>query len=665
MCGIAGAVGFIDDSIRDAIARADRCHAHRGPDASGLWCSGGAGEVESRGVVLAHRRLAILDLSEAGAQPMIDADTGCVIIFNGEVYNFQDIRRDLEREGLSFHSECDTEVILKAVAHWGPGCVERFRGMFAYAVWDPRSGEVHMARDRVGIKPLYLMPVEREGVRGGTTLLFASELRSLLATGLSERRLDPAGLASYLWNGFCTGPVTMVRGLSLLPSGHRLTLRPGTPEEPRTWEGDLSYLGARPTAFWHLPSARGTKTSRDDVKDALRESVRLRLIADVPLGVFLSGGVDSSAVAAMAVQARRDDPHSVKTFNIGFEDEQFDESRYARAVAQGLGTDHREVLLTEDTFGSGLGAALASIDQPTFDAINTYFVSRAVREAGVTVALAGTGGDELFGGYRSFRDVPRAVRLNALTPVVWPLLRAGARWWAGRQGVEGVPAQTRWGKLADVLEGDGIPGLYQKSYALFTQEFQRLLLSNRAWDARLDSGVPALVYGLPMSKTPLELEGEPTLHAISMLELSQFIGERLMRDTDTASMAVSLEVRVPLLDHALIEAVAGLDEATRFQPLGQKRLLRELALSGLDPAIFDRPKSGFVLPFDRWLGQSLRERMRDTFNDAELCGSIGLNAATVAQLWRAWEAGGKGLYWSRVWAIFVLLWWCREHEVTL
>lgn len=649
MCGIAGAVGFVDDAIAEAVAKADRAHKHRGPDAHGFWRSDDT--VTPRGVVLAQRRLAILDLSPAGAQPMFEPRTGCAIVFNGEVYNYQAIRDELRPLGWDFHSDCDTEVILKAYVQWGSGCVTRFRGMFAYAIWDPRERTLHIARDRVGIKPLYYTHVTQPD--GATTFVFASELRSLLESGLVQRQLDAMGLATYLWHGFVVGPGTLVRGVSLLPQGTHVTLRAGEAMPP-------------PERYWSIPGGQ-SETGSDPVSalgEELAEAVRLRLIADVPLGVFLSGGVDSSAVAALAVKAAGRG-EAIHTFNISFDEPEYDESRYATAVAKGLGTNHTDIRLSESMFRGQLDAALASIDQPTFDHINSYFVSRAVREAGVTVALAGTGGDELFGGYRSFEDIPRAMAWGRrLSPVPEPVLRAAAgavSRFKGGAAVADVPVQTRWGKLGDALSSRGdLLELYQLAYGLFTPSLLQEL-SDTAAAAGATFGLPPAVHAQWLAA----IDGNPTLHAITMLELSSFIGERLMRDTDAASMAVALEVRVPLLDHEVIARAAAVDPERRFLPARKKMLLRELALDGLDAAIFDRPKSGFVLPIDMWCRQSLRQRVGDTLRDRAACERVGLNPDTVARLWQAFEQNAPGLYWSRLWSLFVLLWWCERYELSL
>jgi len=643
MCGIAGAVGATHEAAREAVLRASAQQAHRGPDADGFWASDPAGP----GLVLAHRRLSILDLSEAGRQPMEDPESGICLCFNGEIYNYRELRGELEGRGRHFRTGTDTEVILQAFATWGVQSIERLRGMFAFALWDPAHRRTLLARDRLGIKPLYLARVPIGEAR--QVMLFASELRALLATGRVSARLDPGSVARYLWNGFVPGPTTILRDVRSLDPGTWLLLDEagGTIQERRYWS----------------PGAAAAATTRDPASFSacLSEASRQHLASDVPLGVFLSGGIDSSAVAALAAQ---ESGARLQTFTVALEESDLDESSHARAVAAALGTDHHEIRLTQETFVGMLPEALASLDQPTFDAINTHCVSRAVREAGITVALAGTGGDELFGGYRSFVDIPRAARAARWLGLVpeGALRRAASLASRGLVRHAGdVPPQTRWGKLGDVLATRGrLVELYQVSYALFTQELLNELVAS--------TPDPASSYGLPPTRARLLeawVQDEPVLNAISLLELSSFLGERLLRDTDAASMAVALEVRVPLLDHEVVEQALSLDARRRFRPLGRKQVLRDVALAQLDPRLFDRPKSGFVLPFDIWCREELRPAMHARFEDAALCEAVGLRPEAIGRLWRAWSANAPGLYWSRVWAPYVLLHWAAEHRASL
>lgn len=660
MCGIAGAVGSLSlvrssdvsvgERVAECVARVSHALRHRGPDGQGTWST------ERREVVFAHRRLAIIDLSEAGAQPMVHAASGCAITYNGEIYNFQELRRELESGGESFFSNSDTEVVLKAFVRWGLDAVPRLRGIFAMAIWDPRSRSVHLVRDQMGIKPLY-WTIVRGGALGGETLLFASELRSLLASGVVPRRLDPAGVASFLAQGFVVGPNTMVEGVKLLPSASILTVAAGA------GSGESNAISLK--RYWELPSGAAGRTTEEELHEVLAKTVRMQLVSDAPLGIFLSGGIDSSAVAALASETA---PDAVHTFTIGFEEESLDESRYAAAVAAAIRSRHTAVVLSEEDFLAQLPGAMTAIDQPTFDAINTYFVSRAARSAGMTVALAGTGGDELFGGYRSFVELPKLMRATSWLPgrLLDGVIRSTARTAGGTfwDVLRRSPPQTRWGKLADVTRAaNDLLALYQVSYSIFTAETQERLASSAVRNAQSEQ-----VFGLPVAVADNwrdRVRDQELLHAISLLELSSFIGERLLRDTDAASMAVALEVRVPLLDHVLYETVAGLDPARRFSPVLKKQALRRAALGRLDPSLFDRPKSGFVLPIARWTKSGLRAELDRLFADTELIGRVGLNAATVQTLWSSYTSGKRGLHWSRVWSIYVLLAWCKSHDVLL
>jgi asparagine synthase (glutamine-hydrolysing) len=653
MCGIAGAVGGCGPVVQAAVGRIQRALTHRGPDDQGAWQQI---DPAQRGVVLAHRRLAILDLSPRGHQPMRDPQTGDVIIFNGEIYNFRALRRELEASGARFESETDTEVILKAYGRWGIECVARLAGMFAFALWDAQANTLHIVRDRLGVKPVYVTRLENE--HGPPTVLFASELRALLASGLVPRRLDPTALATTVWHGFPIEPRTMIEGVRLLGAGQRVTAAPS---------GRLSA----PITYWSPPSKAEAADAKRDGDDpshatlaALKQSIESRLISDAPLGVFLSGGVDSTAVAAVAARAS-DAP--VRTFSVTFDESGYDESAFAREAAKRLGTAHQTLHLSEARFADQLEDGLGCLDQPSFDALNTYVISRAVREAGLTVALSGTGGDELFGGYRSFRDLPWAQQWSRrMRRVPAPLRRVAAkavmRWQNGPPGA--VPPQTRWGKLDDALNSEGdLAALYQTDYALFSQAF-----FERLFDGRANAAGGATGFGLEPAQLDARraaIKNQSTLAAIARLERMTFLQQRLLRDTDAASMASSLEVRVPLVDHTVLERATALDDAQRFAPLGRKRLLQKLAAPEVPASFFDRPKAGFVLPIERWAHARLGRQIDRTLRDGALCRSVGLSPEAVASLWQAFQQNAPGIYWSRVWTLFTLLRWCERHGVTL
>jgi asparagine synthase (glutamine-hydrolysing) len=412
--------------------------------------------------------------------------------------------------------------------------------------------------------------------------------------------------------------------------------------------------------FWRVPERpRGADLDEAQLAAILEEGLRLHLASDVPLAVFLSGGIDSSAMANLA---QRGAPRPIHTFTLAFEEQELNEGPIARRIAGAIGTDHHEVVLTEGQFVENLEAALDSLDQPTFDGLNAYYMSRAIRDAGFTVALSGTGGDELFGGYGSFRDlpalqrwsrrarwVPRGLQVAAARLATWPLRRSGGE----------VPPQTRWAKLPEMVRhGDDLLALYQLAYALFLPGFQRELLSP-GFATPLADGLPA-----PMrQRLSAEVRGRSPLSAIAVMEQRLFLGERLLRDNDVASMAASLEQRVPLVDQHLFESVDRLPDGARFSPLGRKAVLRRIGLRGLDPSLFERPKSGFVLPFDRWIRSGLRAAMDRTLRDPQAVGPTGLDPAAVGRLWRAFIDGAPGMYWSRVWSIYVFVRWCHRHGV--
>jgi asparagine synthase (glutamine-hydrolysing) len=644
MCGIAGILGRVSDRNRAALKRMSDAMAHRGPDAEGSWES--PPDARGLGAMLAHRRLAILDLSPGGAQPMVDPVSGQVIVFNGEIYNYQALRDRLAASGQTFRSTGDTAVLLRALGVYGREAVGSLRGMFAFASWDPARRKLLLARDPLGIKPLYLARCADAGA--DWSLAFASEVRALLASGLlGKPRLNPHAAASMVWNGFVVGPETVVEGVeSLWPGQVRVFDPPGAEE---LQQGSWAVERKRPPE----------PLNEADLATVLDQCLRLHLISDVPLGVFLSGGIDSSVVANLAQKAARERIH---TFTLAFEEEQFNEGAVARRIATAIGTQHQEVVLTEQRFLAQLEVALDSLDQPTFDGLNSYYMSQAVREAGFTVALVGTGGDELFGGYPSFRELPLLQRwVERLRWLPRGALVAAARLLASRLQRSGgaIPPQTRWAKLPEMVRrGEDLLSLYQLAYALFLPEFHRELLGE-ALASALDQGLPAAMR----SRLVEETASHSPLSAISVMEQRLFLGERLLRDNDAASMSASIEQRLPLVDRVLFESVGRLPDETRYAPIGKKSLLRRIGLRGLDPVLFDRPKMGFLLPFDRWIRLGLNKAIDGTLRDAAAVDAVGLNPGAVQRLWQAFLDGAPGLYWSRVWAIYVLVRWCQRHGV--
>jgi asparagine synthase (glutamine-hydrolysing) len=645
MCGIAGIVGVGSDANHSALVRMTDSMRLRGPDAHGHWTS--PADQYQRCVMFGHRRLAILDLSPSGVQPMQLPETNDCIVLNGEIYNFESLRAELQDRPSALASPGDTAVLLRLLSRHGGRALPRLRGMFAFAYWDTASQRLLLVRDPLGIKPLYFARNPRPD--SDWSLIFASEVRAILASGLlSEHRLDPRAVASVLWNGFTVAPNTAVVGVeSLLPG-------------EAAWFDRSGRLLER-LSYWQYPTPEhGPAADFEELQDALAESVRAHLISDVPVGVFLSGGVDSSAVANLAA---RSGTATINTFTLAFEEAERNEGDIAKQVAQAIGTHHTEIVLTESDFLARLAPALASLDQPSFDGLNSYFMSRAVRDAGFTVALVGSGGDELFGGYTSFRDLPKLHAFNRLlgpfSSVAAKLLRQQVRWRSDQTG-QSFEAQTRWAKLPDMLAAGGsMVDLYQLAYALFLPANQQRLLGDGLV-------VPELTSGLPTQRKRMleqELAGLGMLASISTLENRVFLGERLLRDTDAASMAASIETRLPLVDATLLSVVSRIPDAQRFGPVRLKGLLRRAGLKGLDPALFDRPKSGFELPFDRWLRSALGKEIEHTLLDRTAVAQAGLNPPEVRRLWLAFKAGTKGLYWTRVWAIYALIRWTQTQRV--
>jgi asparagine synthase (glutamine-hydrolysing) len=640
MCGLAGIVGRVGEGNRAALRRMTDAMAHRGPDGDGLWM--GPADARGWGAMLGHRRLSILDLSTAASQPMIDPERGDVAVLNGEIYNYVEIREALAAEGHSLWSTGDTAAMLRHLSVHGFDAARDLRGMFALAMWDPRRQELLLARDSLGIKPLY---IARNPDRDGDwTIAFASEVRALLRSGLLRSpRLRASAVATVVWNGFTTAPETIVEGIDSLWPGEQIVLSQNGAElrRSRYWtQADLPRAGS---------------ASQEDVAAALEDSVRRHLASDVPLGVFLSGGVDSSAVANIARRVSRDPVHS---FTLAFTEQERNEGDIARAVSQAIGTEHHEILLRQGDFLARLDEAIGSLDQPSFDGLNSFFMSQAVADAGFKVALVGSGGDEMFGGYPTFRDLPAMAQWSRRSRLVPQSLRQiaakGISAWKSPAD-HGFPPQTRWAKLpAMAAAGEDILALYQYAYALFLPQTHHALLGQQP--------VAGGAYGLPQSTVDAlrrEIAGRSDLAAVAALEQRLFLGERLLRDTDSTSMAASIEIRTPLVDQSLLEVVSGLPEHGRFSPVTTKRVLREVGLRGLDPLLFQRPKSGFELPYDRWLKSALADRVGKTLEDSALVAAAGLSPDAVSRLWRAYTAGAPGLYWTRIWVLYSLVDWAR------
>lgn len=573
MCGIALQFAYGSRAPLPDGAALDRMSHRlrvRGPDGVGTWAS-----ADGR-AALAHRRLAILDLSERGAQPMRSADGSCVITFNGEIYNFRVLRAELEARGRRFATECDTEVLLHLWAEKGEAMVHDLRGMFAFAIWDERHQGLFLARDAFGIKPLYVAD-------DGQTLRAASEVKALLAAGGVDTRPEPAGHVGFFLWGHVPEPYTLYRGIRALPAGSTMWVARDTAPVVRPYASVTSMLA----------SAESEATTSDlpveeQLREALLDSMEHHLVADVDVGVFLSAGLDSTTLAAFANEAGA----RLRTVTLGFEEFRGtpnDETPLAELAARHYGAQHTTHWITRDDFRRQFNLLLERMDQPTTDGVNTFFVARAAAQSGLKVALSGLGGDELFAGYPSFRQVPRIARTLGKVP-------AAARLGRGFRAVS-VPLLKRFTspKYAGLLEyGSSYGGAYLLRRGMFLP-FELPAIMD-----------PELVReGWRELETLARLEG--TLGGIanghlrvSALEATWYMRNQLLRDTDWASMTHALEVRVPLVDWTLWRRVAPL---LRAMPVAGKRMMALTAQPPLPSAILDRAKTGFVIPTRDWMQQ--------------------------------------------------------------
>jgi asparagine synthase (glutamine-hydrolysing) len=560
---------------------------HRGPDSSGEWTS-----PDGR-CWLGGTRLAIVDLSPAGAQPMTDPASGNVLVANGEIYNHRALRAQLG-PNVNWKGTSDTETLLEGYARWGHDVLQHLKGMFAFAIYDAEREELFLARDRLGIKPLYYS-TDANGFRAG------SEVRLLGAARPSE--IKGQAISGYLQWGACPERNLLYSNLRVLPAGHAMTIaRQG---ETRTWR------------CW--PSRKAFVSSPDNVprqvRDLIDQAVDEHLLSDVPVASFLSGGIDSSIVTAVAAQKLE---KKLQTFSVGFDVAEFDETAIAQEIAERYRTDHHRIQLTEEEVIHSVTEAVEKLDLPSVDAINTYIVSRAVAAHGVKVALSGLGGDELFGGYPSFRDVPR---LKLLAGFPRPLRNILGRVAGLGDRLADLPAQAGAGELA-------------------------------RWRRRFFTDDMIRRAGLPAAPAPFECPVElPDDYArVSWAELTGYMRRMLLRDADQMSMAVSLELRVPFLDHELVEYVLGLPEAVKKPYPGPKGLLVEACRDLLPPSVYRRPKTGFVLPMKVWmlgpLASFVEEGRRETVSRRLL------PSAFVNEISGAFQSGR--LHWTRLWSIVVL-----------
>jgi asparagine synthase (glutamine-hydrolysing) len=629
MCGIAGIIGRDRERVRDATSRMTAALVHRGPDDHGIEVL----PFGSSWVGLGQRRLAIQDLSPLGRNPMRHDPSDCWITYNGEVYNFPKLRADLERDGERFKSGSDTEVVLTGIARHGPSFIKRLEGMYAFALFDPRgqNPRLTIVRDPAGIKPLFV--AEAEGC-----FLFASEVRAILACGFVPRRISRAAVAGLLAYGSVPQPLSLFDAIRMNPPGSWQTIR----ATASGWTADT------PNVWWNPPEPE--QPQGDVVAETrrhLEQAVRDHLISDVPVGVFLSAGLDSSIVAGFAAKCSP----AIRTFTVGFADQpDFDEIGIASVTARRFGLPHTPIRIPATDAEAAAAEWFAKADQPSMDGLNTFVISKAIRAEGIKVALCGLGADELFGGYPSFRDVPKVRSLAR--KIGW--LPSPVRRTVAYMLTVTKPAVVRQ-KLSDMLGGDSTAGrlALQRRRVMSDQQFAEFGLSSTDCGLTSDWLPPEAAAWIP------DDNADPGW-AVSVVESRFYQTNVLLRDSDANGMAHALEIRVPFLDQRLLNFAHRLPGSVRFPPdKPQKALLREAAADILHEDLLKRPKTGFALPLRRWMTGPLRstcEAGLKTLNESGLVRPGGVDA-----IWNAFLADPESQVWSRALTLVALGDYLRRH----
>jgi asparagine synthase (glutamine-hydrolysing) len=604
------------ERTRAAVSTMIGASYHRGPDGNG------SAEVVlgESALVLGHTRLSIIDLTDYARQPMWHPETGSCLIFNGEIYNFRQIRGELESCGETITSSGDTEVLLKALVRWGEAALPKFEGMFAFAYWDGRAQQLLLVRDPMGIKPLYYHS------RAGE-IIFASEVKVIVRSGACSTTLNPDAVNSFLSYGAVIGPETIHREIRELKPGHLLRVNTrGETSCAEYWslQGALAKQRGRVAES----AARNFDDAVGRIEERLEGAVNSQLVSDVPVGIFLSGGVDSSLLTLLGAKLAKS---PITLLTVAFPEAEFSELPYARQIAQAVPHRHEVVTLTPENLREQLPAALSAMDQPTVDGINTFLISRVGASLGLKVLLNGIGGDELFGGYTTFAKVPQLLRFgNFARPVAGILSKLRTR----------NPIQ--WKKVADAGPLRGLAEAYL---------LQRSIRWRRDQGGAFAASEEASIAGLSND-----------FQKIAALELEIYARNQLLRDADVFSMASSVELRVPLLDLQLLDAALSLPAEFHFEGKRGKRITRRILQDLLGEPIPHRRKMGFTLPWQQWLRQSLLPTITAVIGDRSLYQPMGLDPNYGDDLLAGWQRGDRFHSWSEVWSLFVLLHWQQHTE---
>jgi len=619
MCGLAGILNLQKNAVDPAmIRRMSNCMAHRGPDADGFY-------VKDE-IALGHRRLSIIDLSVTANQPMFDLSGRYCLLFNGEIYNFKDVKKELH--DYPFATNSDSEVILAAYIRWGAACLEKLAGMFVIVIWDLQEHQLFIARDRMGVKPLYYYHDQEH-------FAFASEVRALMATGLVKKRLNHVAVNEFLEFQSIGFPHSIIENVNQLQAGCYLTVKGQKIEIKKYWD----ITSVRRTVGYH-----DKLSIQKQLRELLMQSVERRLISDVSLGAFLSGGIDSSAVVALMAQSVSG---SVNTFNIGFYEDEFDESKYAELVARKFNTNHVNVKLHPTVFLDELTNALNSMDSPTGDGVNTYVVSKKIRESGLVVALSGVGGDELFAGYPFFNQYFRLKQNQQLWKLTRPFRKIGA-------GLVRLNGNVQKDRIKQLLNTEDVS--IDECYPVFRQIISPRLIGKLTTN-KLNHRE---VVGEMLEEKHNAIDAFPYLSQVSIAEYLGYTQHTLLKDTDQMSMAVSLEVREPFFDHELVEFVLNIPDKFKY-PSYPKSLLVESLGDLLPKEIVHRKKQGFVFPWNVWMKRELR-----AFCEERIVGISQqpfINGGALLQRWEQFKKNDPSIRWMEIWLFVILQYWMERNGI--
>ncbi|HRO44565.1 asparagine synthase (glutamine-hydrolyzing) [Agriterribacter sp.] len=620
MCGITGILHFNQQQAQEeVIRRITNAVSHRGPDAEGFF-------IENE-IALGHRRLSIIDLSAAANQPFTDYSGRYVVVFNGEMYNYREVRGQIN--DYPFQTSSDTETLLAAYAKWGTNCLQYFKGMFAFAVWDKQQKELCLVRDRMGVKPLYYFIDEKK-------IIFASEIRAILASGYVQKRVDQKALYEYLSYQSVSYPLTMIEGIQQLEAGSYIKIKQGKAETVKYWN---VCDAPKQTAYTNAA------TIQQNIKQLLGQSVQRRLVSDVPVGAFLSGGIDSSIVVGLMSEVAKVKP---STFNISFSEKEFDESEYAELIARKFNTNHTKIRLSPHSMLDDLEQALTAMDTPSGDGVNSYVVSKAIKNAGIKVALSGVGGDELFAGYPIFSQFQK--------------LHAKSAWWKYSALIRKLGAASLFpGKFSNKkyrlqqLLRTPLPDI-EHMYPVLRQMLSPQLAKHLT-TLPVNDGTALQGY---LFKYKEQLHQLPVLSQVSVAEYMGYTQHTLLKDTDQMSMSVALEVREPFFDTDLVEYVLGIPDRFK-QPVYPKSLLVESVKPLLPDEIVFRKKQGFVFPWNIWMKNELRSFC--TGYITRLCERSFINSSALQQYWKRFLSNDPSIRWMDIWLFVVLEYWLEKNGI--